>query len=87
MERSVAISVRIPESVLGRIDAAAKRDGVTRTAVLLRPWGGDDEPEPVEPAPKGGPRSRTTVVASKRARVETRRIRGYDALTKEPIYD
>ena len=88
------ISLKVPVEVLARIDAQAEVEGLSRTGLLLRPWLGGGEPEGVEPNPKPGPggRSRTEVVSPKRTRanvgvIERRRIRGYDARTKEPIYD
>ena len=36
------MDMRVPDNVFDRIAAAAKRAGLTMTAVVLRPWLGDD---------------------------------------------
>ena len=72
------ITLKVADEMLARIDAQAKAAGLTRSALLLRPF--DNDP------PQG---SHVVVVQPKRTRLEVgvseSRFVGVDAATGEPL--
>lgn len=92
------INIRVPDDVLERIDAQAGREGLTRTALLLRPWVGGEGAVVTPPVPgpkraeagRAAPGSRTVVTRAERAAPATaakgRVLIGFDAVTGKEIY-
>ena len=78
------INLRVPDDILERINAEADLLGVTRTALLLRPFltgaevvaGGEPSPPPAQVEAK----------SVKPAPVNRGRIIGYHPITNEPLY-
>jgi hypothetical protein len=58
------VSLKVPVGVLAVIDRQAARDGLTRTALLLKPWL-DEDGQPLE-APRREPPSPEVAAAAKR---------------------